>query len=978
MKRSTAPACQISIHSNGTIDGILAISQRRPPPERVAILLDGTVHDTVALVPAARGTRRLLCRLPERLIFSALDVLTVPDGESLLGLRRPLADIYALHWGALAADGLFIAGAFTAADFLAGELGVEFLDAGHAVAAQGLAVRDSAGTFRFRLPLATLLRPGQVETLRPRVGGRILDAPTLVFDAAEQGFLGCLDAASPGHVEGWAMNAGNPGQPIKLDVFVDAIRVGTATASGDRPDVQAIGAGAAACGFTLVLPDHPDPLARRRIGVRLAGSRTELTGSPLFIDPVPGIAGWFDSLHGMCAHGWALDPAAPDKPVTVEVIGPGGVVLGAGLANLFRGDLLDAEMNAGLCAFKIDLSSHFEALLDREVIVRVVGGAQLPGSPKRVTTNRNIWRFVQRRRELKPETAQRLRRMMNFHARGHGISFIMPVFDTPRVWLIEALESVRTQFCDSWELICVDDGSRAVHVADVLAGYAARDKRIRVLKSPQNVGIARAVNFGLRVAKYDYVAFIDHDDKLEPDAAWQLLRAARKTDADLLYSDEAQTTENIEAITELRLRPAFSHDYYLSHPYFVHIVCARTDLARRVGGWDESLSISADVDFVLRAIEASRNVVHVPAILYRWRTHSTSTGHTKQQTVMTATMGAIQRHLDRLQTGATVQEGVWFNQFRIDWPQVAGKILIVIPTRNKADLLRVAIESIERFSEGVDYRIVVIDHASDEAASRAYLDSISKRHVVMPYVGEFNFSRMNNVAVAAFGGDAEFILFLNNDVEATQEGFLDRLRRLAARADVGAVGALLMYADKTVQHAGVILGFNDSAEHALKFQPVFLNEKGRRNLGYNCALAATRDYSAVTAACLMLRRSVFEEVGGFDESFGIGFNDTDLCLRIGEAGYHILYDGSTILHHYESATRSQTKQVFHPQDTLHMIKRWGEKLREGDRFYHPNLSLRTQDHVPREDRGCVITSTPRAMQLALETLKPAKTSPPGA
>jgi GT2 family glycosyltransferase len=192
------------------------------------------------------------------------------------------------------------------------------------------------------------------------------------------------------------------------------------------------------------------------------------------------------------------------------------------------------------------------------------------------------------------------------------------------------------------------------------------------------------------------------------------------------------------------------------------------------------------------------------------------------------------------------------------------------------------------------------------------------------------------------------------------------------------VGALLMYADKTVQHAGVILGFNDSAEHALKFQPVFLNEKGRRNLGYNCALAATRDYSAVTAACLMLRRSVFEEVGGFDESFGIGFNDTDLCLRIGEAGYHILYDGSTILHHYESATRSQTKQVFHPQDTLHMIKRWGEKLREGDRFYHPNLSLRTQDHVPREDRGCVITSTPRAMQLALETLKPAKTSPPGA
>jgi GT2 family glycosyltransferase len=969
MKRSTAPAFKLAVHYDGTIQAILAGSSKRPAPERLAILLDGTMHEVAALTPAARGTRRLVSRLPARLMFNELDILAVPGGESLIGLRRPLAEIYAVRWGALAAEGLFIAGSFTAAAFLAAELGIEFLDAANVLAAQGLAVRDADGIFRFRLPLQALLRPGQVATLRPRVGGCILDAPALIFDAAMQGFLGCLDAASPGHVEGWALDAAQPGRPVKLDVFVDATRVGSVTASGDRPDVQAMGFGGAACGFTLVLPEHPDPLARRRIAVRVAGSRTELAGSPLFIDPVPGVGGWFDSLHGMCAHGWALDQKAPDTPVMVEVLGPGGVVLGRGAANLFRGDLLDAEMNEGMCAFKIDLSQHFEALLDQEVIVRVVGGAQLPGSPKRVTTNRNIWRFLHRRREIKPEAAQRLRRMMNFYARGGGISFIMPVFDTPRIWLIEALESVRTQFCDAWELICVDDGSRATHVADVLAGYAARDKRIRVVRSPQNVGIARAVNFGLRVAKYDYVAFIDHDDKLEPDAAWQLLRAARATDADLLYSDEAQTTENIEAITELRLRPAFSHDYYLSHPYFVHIVCARTDLARRIGGWDETLSISADVDFVLRAIEASRNVVHVPAVLYRWRTHATSTGHAKQQTVMAATKGAIQRHLARLQTGATVQEGVWFNQFRIDWPHAAGKILIVIPTKNKADLLRVAIESIERFSDGIDYRIVVIDHASDEPAARAYLDSIAQRHAVMPYEGAFNFSRMNNAAVAAHGGDAQFILFLNNDVEATQDGFLGRLRSLAARADVGAVGALLMYADKTVQHAGVILGFNDSAEHALKFQPVFLNEQGRRNLGYNCALSSTRDYAAVTAACLMLRRSVWEEVGGFDERFGIGFNDTDLCLRIGEAGYRILYDGSTLLYHYESATRSETKQVFHPEDTHHMIDRWGQKLRDGDRFYHPNLSLRTQDHVPREDRGCVITAKPRATELALGKLK---------
>jgi GT2 family glycosyltransferase len=970
MKRSTAPALQLNLHADGLVEGVLATGPRRQAPDRVAILLDGTMHETAALLPAARGTRRFSCRLPPRLIFRELDVITVPGGESLLGLRRPLDGIYALRLGAIARDGLSITGSFAAAAFLAAELGVEFVDPGNSVAAQAVALRDAAGTWHFTLPLRALLRPGQVVALRPRIAGLILEAPTLTLDAAGQGVMGCLDAASPGHVEGWAVDLANPDRPVKLDVFVDALRVGGVTAAASRPDVEMLGFGNGASGFSLVLPDHPEPLARRRIGVRLAGSLTELAGSPLFIDPVPGVGGWFDSLHGMCAHGWAFDRGAPDVPVMIEVVGPGGVVLGSGPADLFRGDLLDAELNDGVCAFKIDLSPHFEALLDQDVIVRVAGGAQLPGSPKRVTANRNILRFLRRRRGLKPEAAQRLRRMMNFRSHGHGISFIMPVFDTPRIWLIEALESVRAQFCDSWEVICVDDGSRAPHVADVLAGYAARDKRFRVLRSPENVGIARAVNFGLRVARYEYVAFIDHDDKLEPDAAWQLLRAARETDADLLYSDEAQTTDNIEAITELRLRPAFSHDYYLSHPYFVHIVCARTDLARRIGGWDESLSISADVDFVLRAIEASRNVVHVPAVLYRWRTHSTSTGHTKQETVMAATMGAIQRHLDRLQTGATVREGVWFNQFRIDWPAAHGKILIVIPTRNKADLLRVVIDSIEAFSDGIDYRIVVIDHQSDEADSRAYLDSIADRHVVMPYAGVFNFSLMNNLAVARHGAGCAFILFLNNDVEATQDGFLDRLRRLAARPDIGAVGALLMYADKTVQHAGVILGFNDSAEHALKFQPVFLNEQGRRNLGYNCTLSATREYSAVTAACLMLRKTVFDQVGGFDESFGIGFNDTDLCLRIGEAGYRILYDGSTILYHYESATRSVTKQVFHPEDTLHMIDRWGNALRAGDRFYHPNLSLRTQDHVPREDPGCVIAAPPRVTALALARLKP--------
>jgi GT2 family glycosyltransferase len=968
MKRAAnAPTLRLSIRSGGMIEGVTGAPVRAGAGGEVAIVLDGVVYGTANFSPA-KGVQKFTFALPPNLAFAELDVLALPSGESLIGAPFGLTGAYAIDIGEAALEGMEITGAFAASGFMAPIIGIEWLAEGQ-VAAHGIAVRGpKQPVWRFRAKLRALPRPGQTLVLTPRIGGCVLEKPALTVTPEMLGLIGCLDAASNEHVAGWAIDLASPGSRLKIEVFVDGVMAVTAVAKEPRPDVRRFVPGDGECGFSVALPPHADPTARRRISVRPAGRSIDLAGSPLVIEPV-AITGFFDPLHGMYAHGWAMNNAEPDVPVQVEVVGPGGVIVGTGAADQFRGDLLDAGLKGGHCAFKIDLTAQFEALMDKEVSARVAGtNMVLAGSPQRVSINKNILRFLHRRREVPPATAQRLRKMLNHASGAHGVSFIMPIYNTPRAWLVEALESVRTQFCDSWELICVDDGSTVPHVTEILNGYAARDKRIRVLRSPQNVGIARAVNYGLRLVRHDYVAFIDHDDRVEPDAAWQLIRAAKATDADLLYTDEAQTADNTEAITELRLRPAFSHDYYLSHPYFVHLVCARTDLARRIGGWDETLSISADVDFVLRMIEASRNVVHVPAVLYRWRTHAASTGHTKQETVMQATMGALQRHLDRLKTGAKVEKGVWFNQFRIDWPASPGKILIVIPTKNKADLLRVAIDSIERHSTGIDYKLVVIDHQSDEPASRAYLKEIAKRHVVMPYEGAFNFSRMNNLAAARHGKDASFFLFLNNDIEATQDGFLDRLRRLANRRDVGAVGALLMYAGKTVQHGGVILGFNDSAEHALKFQPVWLNDKGRRNLGYNCALSSTRDYSAVTAACLMLRRDVFNEVGGFDESFGIGFNDTDLCLRIGAAGYRILYDGSTLLYHYESATRSQTQQVFHPEDTQRMIGRWGDFLRAGDPFYHPNLSLRTQDHVPREDPNCRIVNPPRVTQLELARL----------
>ena len=909
--------------------------------------------------------------LPAHLLFTSLEVVALPAGYPLLARPWKLAAAYDISPGPMTAARGLLRGSFQAAGWLAPELGVELMF-GETVAARGLAMRigkgvgaEGAAAWHFALQPTSLLRPGQVVNLTLRIGGQPVEGAAIAVQAADFGFLGCLDAASPMHAEGWAVDLSNPHGRVALDLVVDEVIVGSVKAFEPRDDLQAQGFGDGRNAFDAPLPEHADPAAPRTIAVRLAGTATHLAGSPLTISPLPGLTGMFDALHGMAAHGWAIDRSRPGLALTVEVVGPGGEILATGVANGFRGDLLDAGLNAGLCSYKIDLAPHFERLLGQEISVRIAGTANaLTGSPMKVEVNQNLLRFLHRREALPAGVLPRLRRALNHRARGRGISFIMPVHNTPRPWLIEALESVRQQFCDAWELICVDDGSTLPHVQEVLASYAAREPRVRVLTSPENVGIARAVNFGLRAARHDLIAFMDHDDTLEPDAAWQFIHAAAATKADLFYSDEAVTDQSIGAITEFRLRPAFSHDYYLSHPYFVHLVCVRTDLARAIGGWDESMAISADVDFVLRALEASTKVAHVPGVLYRWRTHDSSTGHSKKALVTEATIAALQRHLDRLGTGARASEGVWFNQYRIDWPAPDGMVLVVIPTRNGCAFLRTAVSSIERTAGDTRYRLVVIDHESDDPETLAYLKEVAERHIVMPFEGAFNFSRMNNAAVAKHGADADFVLFLNNDIEATQDGWMTRLAALANRPDIGAVGALLMYADQRVQHAGVIMGFNDSAEHALKFQPVLLDTKGRRNLGYNCSLTATRDFSAVTAACLMMRKAVFDSIGGFDETLAIGFNDTDLCLRLRAKGLRILYDGTTVLYHYESATRSQTKQVFHPEDTTAMIARWAGLLSEGDPFYHPNLSLRTQDHVPREDAGARVMNPPRVVTLS--------------
>jgi GT2 family glycosyltransferase len=766
--------------------------------------------------------------------------------------------------------------------------------------------------------------------------------PALIGEAQAAGLAGYVDHASPEGIVGWAADLRDLARRLTIDVIGGDRRLGQVEAALPRPDLEAVGV-AAPCGFAIPKEMFKDLRSGESLSLLIGGTPTHLINSPLTLSVETHIRGLFDNIDGNQACGWVTDLARPEAPCMVEALCEGRVI-GTALATGLRRDVLEAGLPTDRCGFRITFNEPLQTLFDRDISVRIKGtNIILNGGPQQPKLNPNIRRYLSPDRGIAPAVINRLRARMNHRLQGLGVSLVMPVYNTRREWLVEALRSVCTQWCDAWELICVDDASTLPHVSGVLAWFAQMDRRIRVLHAPRNLGIAGATSLGMGAARYPYLALMDHDDVLEPDAIHHLIATAMKTDADLLYSDEALTGEDSSVVLDVRARPAFSYDYYLSHPYFVHLVAVRTDIAQRIGGFDAKLAISADVDFILRAIEQSRSVAHIPRVLYRWRTHASSTGHDKQGEVMEATTQVIQRHLDRVSPGARAHAAAEFNQFEVAWPDPGGRVLIVIPTKDGIDVLRQCIESIEATTPASEYRLVVIDHESKEPKSRQYLARIARRHTVMAYSGVFNYALMNNRAVRAHGEGEPFLLLMNNDIEAVGPGWLQRMRSLAARQDVGAVGTALMYGDKRVQHGGVIVGINGLADHALRFEPVW-EADGSRTLGYNASLTSVRDFSAVTAACMMMRLDVFGEMGGFDEGYVVGFNDTDLCLRVRRAGYKVLYDGRTLLFHHESVTRIAKAQLKHPRDDRKLREDWGPLLKAGDPYYSPLLELNGRDH----------------------------------
>jgi glycosyltransferase involved in cell wall biosynthesis len=523
------------------------------------------------------------------------------------------------------------------------------------------------------------------------------------------------------------------------------------------------------------------------------------------------------------------------------------------------------------------------------------------------------------------------------------ISVVMPVYNPDLQWLREAIESVRTQVYPEWELCMADDNSKDPGVRQLLTEYAAKDERIRVEFRKTNGHISAASNSALSLATGDYVAFLDHDDLLAPDA---LLRVAYEIghhrDVGLIYSDE----DKIEPDGKRNgpyFKPDWSPELLESQNYLCHLTVIRTDLVREVGGFRLGFEGSQDYDLVLRCTEKLRpeQIRHIPHILYHWRIHKNSTAMNVDLKPYAWDAGrrAIAEHFDRIGMGVTVTvspENSLFYRIKPTERNESDLVTIIIPTRNHRTSLETCLNSLLQKTEYHNFEILIVDNGSDEPETLAYLRSITadSRVRVIRDDGPFNFSRLNNRAVRYANG--EFVLLLNNDVEVINPDWLDEMLFYARRPGVGVVGARLWYRDERLQHAGVILGVGGVAGHAFSRYP-------RGKGGYAGLAALVQNRSAVTGACLLTRRSIYQAVGGLDEAgLSVAFNDVDYCLKVLKSGRRIVWTPFAELYHDESLSRgfedTPEKILRFQRECILMKKRWGPLL-QNDPYFNPNLAL---------------------------------------
>ncbi len=554
-----------------------------------------------------------------------------------------------------------------------------------------------------------------------------------------------------------------------------------------------------------------------------------------------------------------------------------------------------------------------------------------PASTPTVDRQAQYTRWVEQNTPT-PADLERMRQGVASLAHQPLISIVTPVYDVDEEWLRKAVESVMRQVYPNWQLCLVDDGSKKPHIGPLLRAYAEKDSRIKTVRQ-KNGGISAASNTGLRMAEGEFVAFMDHDDELAPEALYEVVRRLNvEPDLDLIYSDEDKLDLQGRRETPF-FKPDWSPDLLLSMNYICHLTVARKRLLDEVGGFRSVFDGSQDHDLLLRVTERTQRIAHIPQVLYHWRNlpQSTAVSFSSKPYTIQAARKALEEALERRGREGSVlvdPRGFYAVRYKLqDQPRIS----IIIPTKDKVELLKQCIDSIRARSSYPNYELLVVNNNSTEPATFEYFSKLPAPHRVLTDSRPFNWAAINNAAAAQATGD--YLLFLNNDVEVLTPDWLEAMLEHAQRPEVGAVGARLLFPNNTLQHAGVVMGIGGVAGHAFKLlgddQPSYIHQAD-----------VIRNYSAVTGACMMVRRTVFQELGGFDEQLRVAFNDVDFCLRMRERGYLIVYTPYAKLYHFESATRGT---LHPPEDDLLMRERWARVLRNGDPYYNPNLTLKHED-----------------------------------
>jgi len=498
--------------------------------------------------------------------------------------------------------------------------------------------------------------------------------------------------------------------------------------------------------------------------------------------------------------------------------------------------------------------------------------------------------------------------------------------------LSATIDSVRAQLYDNWQLRIVCDASTEQAVRTMMARYVA-DSRIAVTFEGRNNGTASTATDLGELAHGEFVTFLEQSGQLSSAAFFEVVKRLNRSPLDDLFYWDEDRLDSAGRRTAPFFKPEWSPELLLSTNYLGECFVIRTALAEKLGGLRRSFAPSQNYDLALRAVEASDRIVHIPKVLFHRHDESGSspgsdhgTAERDRQNVR-AIDEALQRRGEHASV-ATVAEGLYEVRYEIrDQPLVS----IVIPTRDKCQLLRQCLESIERNTDYKNYEIVIMDNDSAEPETLQYFEEIAGKVAVHRYPGRFNFSAICNLGVAKANG--EFLLFLNNDTQVIRPDWMRALIEQAQRPQVGAVGAKLLFADGRIQHAGAVMGIGGTVGHAFRC----LAGNTRHYFGLSDVI---RDCSAVTAACMMMRREVYEEVHGFDESILIDFADVDLCLRLRREGYRIVYTPLALLYHYESATR---RRMHVPGDYEIFVKRWSDCLKNADPFYSRNLTVNRED-----------------------------------